>query len=97
MVGSSLQALWYKTGEYLTQGFIKKALSGASLGLGSYAGLSTLLEKLITDSTSMLYKGDSIALQILGLGGVDTALSIILSACVVRVGVMSTQVVLTKL
>lgn len=89
----AFETLLYRVSDTLSQGFIKKALAGAGLGLGSYAGLSTLLEKMISDSTSMLYAGDSTALQILGLGGVDTALSIILSSCVVKVGIQSISVV----
>lgn len=85
----AFETLLYKVSDSLAQGFIKKALAGAGLGIGSYAGLSTLLEKMISDSTSILYQGDSTALQLLGLGGVDTALSIILSSCVVKIGIHS--------
>lgn len=86
--------LIYAVGQALTAGFIKKALAGAGLGLGTYAGISTLLEKIINDSKSLLYAGDSTVLQILGLGGVDTALSIILSACVVRMTISTSSVFL---
>lgn len=88
----SFAQMIYTVGTWLTSQFIKRALAGAGLGLGTYAGLSTLLDKIIRDSTSMLYAGDSTVLQILGLGGVDTALSMILSACVIRFTVVSTSV-----
>lgn len=88
--------LIYAVGQALTAGFIKKALAGAGLGLGTYAGISELLEKMIKDSTSMIYQGDSVVLQILGLGGVDTAISIILSACVVRLTITTSSVILTS-
>ena len=88
----SFAQMIYTVGTWLTSQFIKRALAGAGLGLGTYAGLSTLLDKIIRDSTSMLYAGDSTVLQILGLGGVDTALSMILSACVIRFTGVSTSV-----
>lgn len=93
----SLMQLLYKVGDMLTLQFIKKALAGAGLGLSSYAGLTTLMDKVLRDSTSMLYSGDSTALAILGLGGVDTALSMIISACFVRAGITASQVFVTKL
>lgn len=86
----------YTVGTWLTSAFVKRALAGAGLGLGTYAGLSTLLDKIIRDSTSMLYAGDSTVLQILGLGGVDTALSMILSACVIRFTIVSTSVFVVR-
>lgn len=74
----------YGIGTALTSSFIKKAMMGAGVGVGSYAGLSSVLDKMIYDSIGILYQGDTIVLQILGLVGVDTALSMILSACLVR-------------
>lgn len=92
----SFSQLIYTVGTWLTSGFIKRALAGAGLGLGTYAGISTLLDKIIRDSTSMLYSGDSVVLQILGLGGVDTALSMILSASMIRLTITSSRVFLIK-
>lgn len=93
----SFANLIYGVGQRLTVEFITKALKGATLGLGTYAGLQTIFDKMIQDATSILYQGNSMALQILGLAGVDVALSVILSACAVRVFIQSNQIFLTKL
>lgn len=91
---NSFSNLIYAVGQRLTVEFITKALKGASLGLATYTGLQTIFNKMIQDATSILYQGNSLALQILGLAGVDTALSIILSACAIKVFMLSSSVFL---
>lgn len=90
----SLGELLYIVGESLLSVGIKKALAGAGLGLATYAGASTMLEKLITDANAMLHQGEGYVLSILGLGGVDTAISIILSATVIRFTITTSSVFL---
>lgn len=93
----SLSNMLYIVGEKLLNVSIKKALGGAGLGLASYEGLSKLMDKLISDSISSINSGDAVVLNMLGLAGVDTALSIIISACVVKIAFYSATVTVTKL
>ena len=81
----SLGDLMYQVGNSLLSGAIKQVLKGAGLGLVSYASISTMLESIIARANAQLMQGDGQALSILGLGGVDTCLSIVLSACIIRV------------
>lgn len=85
----------YRLGESLLSASIKKALTGAGLGLATYAGVTTMLEKLIADANAQLATGQGYVLSILGLGGIDTAISIILSACIIRLTMTSTSVFVT--
>lgn len=81
---SSLSELLYDVGNSLLKGALKRVLQGAGLGLVSYAGISEMLETIIERANAQLAQGDGYALSILGLGGVDTCLSMILSACIIR-------------
>lgn len=92
----SLGDLLYKVGESLLSVSIKRALTGAGLGLATYAGATTLLEKLIADANATLQQGEGYVLSILGLGGVDTAISIILSATVIRFTITTSSVFLVS-
>ena len=89
---NSLGDLLYSVGNSLLNGALKRILTGAGLGLVTYASLSTLLEKLILDANTKLQEGDGEILSIIGLSGADTALSMVLSACIIRVTIYSTQV-----
>lgn len=95
-MANSLGELLYSVGESLTKGFIKRALTGAGLGLVTYAGLSTALEALIADANAQLMQGNGVVLSIIGLSGADTALSMILSAAIIRVTIFGTQIKLVK-
>lgn len=92
----SLSTMLYRVGESLLSVSVKKALTGAGLGLCTYAGLSSMLEGLISQANSQLAQGDGVALSILGLGDIDKALSIILSACVIRITIFSNQIQIFK-
>lgn len=93
---SSFANLLYRVGESLLSVGVKKALAGAGLGLGTYAGISSLLDKMIADANAMLSAGDGKILSMIGLTGIDTALSIILSACVIRATINSSSLFLAK-
>lgn len=80
----SLGELLYDVGNSLLNGALKRVLQGAGLGLVSYAGISEMLESIIERANAQLLNGGGYALSILGLGGVDTCLSIVLSACIIR-------------
>lgn len=92
----SFANLIYRVGESLLSVGIKKALAGAGLGLATYQGISSLLNKMIADANSMLATGDGRILSMIGLTGIDTALSIILSACVIRATITSSSVFLVS-
>lgn len=93
---NSLGDLLYSVGNSLLSGSLKRILTGAGLGLVTYASLSTLLEKLISDANAQLATGDGAILSILGLSGIDTALSMVLSACIIRVTIYGTQIRIIK-
>ncbi|MFB2579387.1 MULTISPECIES: DUF2523 domain-containing protein [unclassified Acinetobacter] len=92
----SLNAMLYSVGESLLSVSVKKVLSGAGLGLVTYAGMTKALEKIISDANAQLSQGDGAVLSILGLGGIDTCLSIILSACVIRMTIYGSQIRIIK-
>jgi len=94
---SSLANLIYNVGDKLLQVGIKKALAGAGLGLATYAGVSEMLDKMISEANAMLASGDGKILSLIGLTGIDVALSMILSACVIRATISTSSVFVTKL
>ena len=75
---------------------IKRALMGAGLGLASYAGLSTMLDRMITNATMQMQGGSDVALAFLGISGMDTALSMIMSAALVSVTIFGAKLSLVK-
>lgn len=87
---------FYRIGQSLLSISIKQALLGAGLGLATYKGLSSMLESMIDKATTSMQSGDGIALAFLGMSGMDTAMSIVLSACVIRMTITSTSVFITK-
>lgn len=92
----NLATLIYRVGQSLLEIGIKKLLTGAGLGLATYASISTLLDKLISDANANLSNADLKVLSIIGLTGIDVALSLILSACVIRVTISNSSVFLVK-
>ena len=83
---------FYRIGQSLLSISIKQALLGAGLGLATYKGLSSMLESMIDKATTSMQSGDGIALAFLGMSG----MSIVLSACVIRMTITSTSVFITK-
>jgi hypothetical protein len=86
----------FNIGQSLLSIGIKKALLGAGLGLASYAGLSTMIDSMINNATAQIQSGDAIALAMLGISGMDTALSMVLSAVLVRATIFSASLSLVK-
>lgn len=86
----------FNIGQMLLSVGIKKALMGAGLGLASYAGLSTMLDSMITSATLQMQGGSAIALAFLGISGTDTALSMIMSAVLVRATIFGASLSLVK-
>lgn len=87
---------FYNIGQSLLSVGIKKALMGAGLGAASYTGMSTMLDSMISQSVSQMQGGSDIALAMLGMSGMDTALSMVLSAVLVRATIFGASLSLVK-
>lgn len=87
---------FYNIGQSLLSVGIKKALMGAGLGVASYTGMSTMLDSMISQSVSQMQGGSDIALAVLGMSGMDTALSMVLSAVLVRATIFGASLSLFK-
>lgn len=73
-----------------------RVLLGAGLTLASYATITTVLRGFLDDSIGLLQTGDSVALAFLGISGLDTALSMVMSAVLVRSVMTGSSLFLTK-
>ena len=87
----------FNIGQSLLSIGIKKALMGAGLGLASYAGLSAMLDNMITSAALQMQGGSDVALAFLGMSGMDTALSMVMSAVLVRATIFGASLSLVKL
>ena len=88
--------MFYQIVLSLMQVGIKRLLLGSGLGLVSYTALSNIFDNMISDAIANMQGGSDIALSFLGLSGMDTALSIVISAALVRVTIASSQLHLIK-
>ena len=86
----------YQIGLSLFAVGIKRILMGAGLGLVSYTALSKIFDNMISNAISNMQGGSDIALSFLGLSGMDTALSIVISAALIRVTIFSASLHLQK-
>lgn len=86
----------FNIGQSLLSIGIKKALMGAALGLASYAGLSAMLDSMITDAVVQMQGGSAVVLAFLGMSGMDTALSMVMSAVLVRATIFGASLSLVK-
>lgn len=86
----------FNIGQSLLSIGIKKALMGAGLGLASYAGLSAMLDSMITKAVTQMQGGSAVALAFLGISGMDTALSMVMSAVLVRATIFGASLSLVK-
>ena len=75
----------------------RRVLVGAGLGLASSVGIKALLDNYITSYISNLNSISSNILSILGLAGIDTAISVIIGALITRATIKSLSLSLTKL
>lgn len=87
---------FFNIGQSLLSIGIKRALYGAGLGLASYSGLSTILDTMITNSLLEMQGADDLALAVLGMSGMDTAISMVLSAVLVRASIFGAGLSLVK-
>ena len=86
----------FNIGQSLLSIGIKKALLGAGLGLASYAGLSAMLDNMIMSAVVQMQGGSAVALAFLGMSGMDTALSMVMSAVLVRATIFGASLSLVK-
>lgn len=86
----------FNIGQSLLSIGIKKALMGAGLGLASYAGLSVMLDNMINNAVVQMQGGSAVALAFLGMSGMDTALSMVMSAVLVRATIFGASLSLVK-
>lgn len=86
----------FNIGQSLLSIGIKKALMGAGLGLASYAGLSAMLDNMINNAVVQMQGGSAVALAFLGMSGMDTALSMVMSAVLVRATIFGAGLSLIK-
>lgn len=86
----------YNIGLSLLDIGIKRLFLGAGLGLVSYTTLKTIFDTLINNALQSMNSGLDLALSFLGLSGVDTALSIVISAMLIRVTILSAQLHIIK-
>ena len=86
----------FNIGQSLLSIGIKKALMGAGLGLASYAGLSAMLDNMIMSAVVQMQGGSAVALAFLGMSGMDTALSMVMSAVLVRATIFGASLSLVK-
>ena len=86
----------FNIGQSLLSIGIKKALMGAGLGLASYTGLSAMLDSMITSAVVQMQGGSAVALAFLGISGMDTALSMVMSAVLVRATIFGAGLSLIK-
>ncbi len=81
----------------LTSEFVKRALLGAGLGLTSYTAMTEIMQKMIENAQSEIMSGDAYVLSFVGLTGIDEAISIVVSACVMRMTIEFSSLSLTQL
>ena len=86
----------YQIGLSLLAVGIKRILMGAGLGLFSYTALKSIFNNMIDSGIGQMQSGGDIALSFLGLSGMDTALSIVISAALIRVTIFSASLHLQK-
>lgn len=89
-------AIFTRISEWLIQGSVRSALTGAGLGLGSAALSLTLIQNYINQ---LLQVGNSISADVLGLlalSGVHIALSGIIGSVVYRITASSAKLTLMR-
>lgn len=84
--------LFYLIGGYLTADLLKKVLFGAGIGVASYAFFNSLINMYIDRAINNLGGIPASAIQLLGLFGLDKALSVIIGALVIRASINAMQI-----
>lgn len=83
-------------GDWLLQGSVRSALTGAGLGLGTSLVSITLVQQYIDKVVSSGNSVESDVLGLLALSGVDVALSSIIGAVIYKMTVSSTKLSLMR-
>ena len=76
-----------------TDGFIKRALVGAGLSIGSSAVVLTIIQSLISRMSSNLSLAGDVT-GLIGLSGLDVALSVMIGALIARATLASMSIAL---
>lgn len=93
---ASLSALLSKIIDLSSRSFVKKSLTGAGLGLGSYVAMQAAYDSFLSHIHSNWANLANIFYAI-NLSGLDIALSMLISAVGVRVYLNSQRVFLRKI
>ena len=75
---------------------LKRMFSGAGLTLDVATGIYKIVEKLVNDAIINLDDSPAFFLNLLGLSGLDVALSLIVGAMLSRATIMQAQIFLAK-
>lgn len=89
--------LLFKVGDYLLSNSIKRALTGAGLGIASAQVLDAFVSSTLDTAVATMQGGSATALAFISISGVDTALSIVASAIIARVTITQAHLYITKL
>jgi hypothetical protein len=87
--------LLYLVGTFLLSGAIRQMLVGAGIGLVTSQFILTITNQYISKSFNS-FSGVGVAMGMMGLSGLDVALSIIIGAVVARATINSLKVSFSK-
>lgn len=93
---ANLSSLLTNIIDYSSRSFVKKSLTGAGLGLGSYLSMQFMYEQFLAHLKTNFSQIADIFYAI-NLSGLDVGLSMIISAVGVRVYLNSQKVFIRKL
>lgn len=88
--------LLYIVGTFLLSGSIKQMLLGAGIGLASASFILTITNRYIDSAIANMQGIGGAAIQIMGLSGLDVALSIVIGAVIARATINAMRVSITK-
>lgn len=88
--------LLFLVGTFLLSGAIKRMLLGAGLGLISAQFILTITQRYINSSFSNMQSFGGVAVGLMGLSGLDVALSIVIGAVIARATINAMRVSIAK-
>lgn len=91
-----MPSLLIKVFGYLLESTIKRLFSGAGITLAVATGIYQIAQNLINDGISTLNTAPALMLNLVGLSGLDVALSLIIGALLARATIMQAQLFLAK-
>lgn len=81
---------------YLLENTVKRLFSGAGITLAVATGIYQIAQKLINDGIQTLNTAPALMLNLVGLSGLDVALSLVIGALLARATIMQAQIFLAK-